>query len=97
MPITKFTAETWPDSAAELVRILQEAWNGSSPIDDLVELVRELAALEQKHGLSSAEFYERYQQGKMGDEAEIMRWATKYEMYEEIKVDSPLYANSTSD
>jgi hypothetical protein len=43
-----------------------------------------LTLLEQKHGLSSTEFYERCQRGEMGDEMEIKRWATKFEMYEEI-------------
>ena len=87
MPITELTAETWPDSAAELGRILQEAWHGSSPIDGFAQLVRDLTLLEQKYGRCSAEFYERYQQGKMGDEIEIMRWATKVEMYQELKED----------
>jgi hypothetical protein len=39
----------------------------------------------QKHGMSSSEFYERYQRGEMGDEMEFMRWATKFEIYEEMK------------
>ena len=49
--------------------------------------VRQRPLLEQKHGLSSAEFYERYQRGVMGDEIESMRWATKFEIYEEMKED----------
>jgi hypothetical protein len=52
-----------------------------------VQLVRDLTLLEQKHGLSSAEFYERYQRGEMGDEIEFMRWASKFEIYEEMKED----------
>ena len=59
----------------------------TAPIDDFVQLVRDLTLLEQKHGMSSAEFYERYQQGEMGDEMEFMRWATKFEIYEEMKED----------
>jgi hypothetical protein len=87
MPITKFTAENWPESATEFRRALQEAWRGGAPIDDFVQLVRDLTLLEQKHGLSSAEFYERYQRGEMGDEVESMRWASKFEIYEEMKED----------
>ena len=52
-----------------------------------MQLVRDLALLEQKHGLNSVEFYGRYQRGEMGDEMEMMRWATKFEIYEEIKED----------
>jgi len=55
MPTTRFTAETWPESATEFRRILQEAWQGSTPIDDFVQLVRELTLLEEKHGLDSAD------------------------------------------
>lgn len=87
MPITKFTTETLPDSAAEFGRILQKARQSSTPIDDFVQVVRDLTLLEQKYGLNSSDFYQRYQQGKMGDELEMMRWATKYEIYEEMKQD----------
>ena len=53
----------------------------------VIQLVRDLTLLEQKHGLSSAEFYQRYQRGEMGDEMEIMRWASKFEIYEKMKDD----------
>ncbi|MFC2023573.1 hypothetical protein ACFLT5_02420 [Chloroflexota bacterium] len=56
-------------------------------MDDVVQLVRDLTLLEQKHGLGSAEFYERYEHGEMGDEMESMRWASKFEIYEEMKED----------
>ena len=87
MPTIRLTKEDWPQSAMEFRRILQEAWQGGSPMDDFAQLVRELTLLEQEYGLDSAEFYERYQQGKMGDDTEIMRWATKVEIYREMKKD----------
>lgn len=87
MPVIKLNAENWPESIAEFRRLLQDVWQGRSPIDDFVRLVRELTLLEQQHGLSSAEFYQRYQRGEMGDELDVMRWATKYEIYQEMKQD----------
>jgi hypothetical protein len=87
MPITRFTAKNWPESAAEFRRALQESWHSGAPIDDFVQLVRDLTLLEQKHGLSSTEFYGRYQRGEMGDEIEFMRWASNFEIYMEIKED----------
>ncbi len=87
MPTTSLTTENCPECATQFRRVLQESWNGSAPIDDLVQLVRDLTLLEQKHGLSSAEFYQRYQRGEMGDEMEIMRWASKFEIYEKMKED----------
>lgn len=38
-------------------------------------LREELAQLEFEHGMSSAEFVERYAAGEMGDSKAIMRWA----------------------
>ncbi len=87
MPTTRFTAENWPESVTEFRRVLQEAWLESARIDDLVQLVRDLTLLEQKHGLDSAEFYKCYQRGEMGDEIEIMRWASKFEIYQQMKED----------
>jgi hypothetical protein len=31
--------------------------------------------------MSSVAFYQKYQTGKMGDSAEVMRWAAAYEAY----------------
>ncbi len=87
MPTVRFIEEDWPQSAIEFRQALQAAWHGRAPIDDLVQLVRDLTLLEQKFDMDSAEFYQRYQRGEMGDEMEIMRWATKFEIYEEMKQD----------
>lgn len=87
MPTIRFSRENWPDSATEFRRILQEPWHDSAPVDDFVELVRDSTLLEQKYGLDSAESYERYQRGEMGDEIEIMRWASKFEIFKEMKED----------
>ena len=85
MPTIRFTKENWPESATEFRRVLREAWKKDTPIDDFVQLVRDLTLLERKYGLGSAEFYERYQQGEMGDDMEIMRWVSKFEIYQEMK------------
>jgi len=85
MSATRFTKENLPQSSEELKRILATALENVSPADDFVQLVRELAWLEQKHGMDSAEFYEKYQRGEMGDAMEIMEWASKYRIYREMK------------
>jgi hypothetical protein len=38
-------------------------------------LAEELATLERAHSMSSAEFYDRYREGLMGDSEEVMYWA----------------------
>ena len=85
MPRIRFTQENWPQSTAEFRQALRQAWESDSPMDDFVQLIRDLTLLEQKYGLDSAEFYARYQRGEMGDEIEIMRWASRFEMYQEMK------------
>ncbi len=38
-------------------------------------LQQELVTFEEHYRLTSAEFLERYQAGKMGDSRDVMRWA----------------------
>ncbi len=87
MPIVKFTAQTMPQSGEALREELRKALDAASPLDDFIQLVRDLAQLELRHKLDSQEFFTRFQQGEMGDDIEFMRWATKYEIYQEMKTD----------
>ncbi len=52
-----------------------------SPVDDLVVLLRALIAYEQRYQMSSAEFFTRYQEGKLGDSADFVEWAGDYQHY----------------
>jgi hypothetical protein len=47
---------------------------------DLQVLQQDLAELESKYGISSEEFYERFQAGQMSDEADFMEWNALYKM-----------------
>jgi hypothetical protein len=51
------------------------------PKESLQERVRQLQRFEKKFGMSSVAFYQKYRTGKMGDSAEVMRWAAVYETY----------------
>ena len=51
------------------------------PQESLRERVRQLRRFEKKFGMSSVAFYQKYRTGKMGDSAEVMRWAAAYEAY----------------
>jgi len=46
----------------------------------LLDLHLDLKALEEKHQMSSREFYKQYRQGKMGDNEDYMLWAGLIEM-----------------
>lgn len=72
-------------------RLLRERDQSYDPLEELLRLERELNELERqyqaKHNepLSSAEFYERYRNGEMGDAIELVRWAGRYRLYKNLK------------
>lgn len=84
MPIIEFTQENKP-SIEELRQLLQEAEENYDPVEELLLLERQLAQLEQQYNLKSAEFYRRYQAGKMGDDTAYIAWAGRYRLYLRLK------------
>ncbi|MFQ5811735.1 MAG: hypothetical protein ACE5I2_00860 [Anaerolineae bacterium] len=52
---------------------------------DLQVLQRDLAELERKYGVSSEEFYEKFQAGQMSDEADFMEWNALYKMTAKLR------------
>ncbi len=87
MSTVKFTQQTMPPSGQALRRELQKALENASPLDDFIQIIRDLTQLEYQYKLDSAEFFARFQQGKMGDNIDFIRWANKYEIYQEMKAD----------
>ncbi len=85
MPIVKFTAQTMPQSGEELVKVLQNTLERTSPLEDFIQVVRDLTHYELQYELESQEFFTRFQRGEMGDRIEFMRWANKFEIYQEMK------------
>ncbi|MBI3327237.1 MAG: hypothetical protein HYZ81_11120 [Nitrospinae bacterium] len=57
----------------------------ASPLDALAALIRSLVSYEVRHQMSSADFYARYQQGELGDTADVVEWAGDYQHYVELK------------
>jgi hypothetical protein len=47
----------------------------------LADLGEELARFEQRYGMSSADFFARYQAGQMGDDADVFEWNALYKMH----------------
>lgn len=45
------------------------------------ELEKRLREFEQRHGMSSAEFYERFKRGEQGDSQEVFEWVHTYVAY----------------
>ena len=59
----------------------------TSPIEALTALIRSLVAYEQQYQISSSDFYVQYQQGEMGDTADMIEWAGDYQHYLQLKAE----------
>lgn len=51
---------------------------------DLTGLKQFLTENEQRFGMSSAKFFERFSRGEMGDNADYILWAGAYEIFKRI-------------
>ncbi len=85
MPVVKFTGQTMPPSGEALKQELRKALDNASPLDDFIQVIKDLTQFELRYKLDSAEFFTRFQQGQMGDDIDFMRWATRYEIHREMK------------
>ena len=79
-----FTQENMP-TPEEFQRMLKEAVARSNPIDELLELLRDLVAYEEQYDMMTEEFYERFMQGELGDAEDYISWAGDYEVYLRFK------------
>lgn len=84
MPSFEFSQENMP-SAEELLELLREAEDNYDPVDELLNLERELIHHEQKHNISSESFFHRYQAGEIEDTIEFISWAGHYRLYRNLK------------
>lgn len=75
---------TYP-SAADTLRMVRERNAEYDPLDRLLQLQRELVALESQHGLASAEMFRRFQAGELGDDVEIVAWVGRYRLFLELR------------
>ncbi|GEM_PF-1432456 len=58
----------------------------TNPIDDLLALVGDLRHFEQKYGMTSEEFYQKYTAGILDDELQhCLIWAATYRMFVKCK------------
>ena len=53
-----------------------------NPQESLDSVIAELNALEQNYGLTTVEFYARFNRGLMGDSRDFIRWASLFEAYQ---------------
>ena len=48
---------------------------------------KKLEELEKKFGMDSVNFYKKFNEGKMGDDLEYIRWAGEYETLQKLQRD----------
>jgi len=48
---------------------------------------RKLEELEKRFGMSTGDFYEKFNEGKMGDDLVYIRWAGEYETLQQLQRD----------
>ena len=53
----------------------------TSPLDALVAVSKQLSLYENQSGMDSATFFDRYQKGLIGDDAESVKWANDYQNF----------------
>ena len=52
---------------------------------ELTDLQGRLKVFEGRYGMPSAEFYERFRAGELGDAADFVEWSVFYEMRESVR------------
>ncbi len=70
---------------AEFKALLEQTSARSSMLEDILGLLRELVAFEDKYEMSSDVFYARFMRGEVGDDLPLIMWAGRYELYLEAK------------
>lgn len=87
MSQVKYTAETMPQSGEELRQALRHALDTTTPLDDFVQVIRDLTQYEMRYGMNSSSFLARFGAGELGDDIDLIRWANKVEIYQETKAE----------
>ena len=91
--ITIDNIRDWPPERFEAA--LREAIESTSPVDALIATVERLTRFEEKLGMKTPEFYDRFMRGEMGDAKDYIAWAGTYEIFQRQKkrreIDARLY------
>ena len=76
--ITIENIKDWPPERFEVA--LREAMDSTSPVDALIVTVERLTRYEERFGMKTPEFYEKFMRGEMGDAKDYIAWAGTYEI-----------------
>jgi len=62
----------------------------------IARLRDQLAVFENRYGLPTSEFYERFERGEMGDDADFFEWSATWEMFQDLQSDLELLHGRTT-
>lgn len=51
---------------------------------DIAVLQEDLQKFEKRYAMTSAEFFEKFQKGSLGDEMDFIEWAALYQMHQNL-------------
>lgn len=58
-----------------------------SIVDALVGVAKRLSLYENMYQMSSEDFFDKYQKGKMGDSVDFVEWSNDYRTYMTLRAD----------
>jgi hypothetical protein len=56
-----------------------------SPVDALVAVAKRLSIYEDRYGMTSEDFFDRFEKGKEEDSVDFVQWANDYQHYLAIR------------
>lgn len=82
--MAKVTIKFSETTRAQRRKLLREACRNVDVNESLERLIEEMRQLEDRYGISTIEFYERFTAGKMGDCRDFIWWAGSFQSYQDL-------------
>ncbi len=78
-----------PKISSNLTALIKSAVENQLLLIDfgIAKTKRKLRELEKEFGMNSSSFYEKFNEGKLGDDFKYVRWAGEYETLEKLQED----------
>lgn len=58
-----------------------------SSVDALVVVAKRLSVYENRYGMTSEDFYDKYRRGRMEDSVDFVEWANEYQHFVTIRLE----------
>ncbi|MGD2090532.1 MAG: hypothetical protein PVH61_30450 [Candidatus Aminicenantes bacterium] len=58
-----------------------------SPLDALIAVTKRLSIFEEKYGMSTEDFFDKFSKGQLDDSIDFIEWSNDYQHYLAIRFD----------